>query len=113
MEAFSISFSAEDVSLMNGSNYFVPDVLLIKAWYVSTYCKENIHRHHLKQTVTCNHLITETKYDVEIVLLDERTIKQTKHYTYETSYYLNGKLKANVLSTYLEEVPHAVSNFSR
>lgn len=110
VETLAISFSREDVTSMNGLGEHVPDVLLIKAWYASEYYLTRKESQHVKQLITRNEVVTNKTYQVVIKLIDERTIKHVDQFTYELNYFLDGVLKATVISTYLEEVPHAISN---
>lgn len=110
LETIAIRFSRKDVQAMNGKDYKVPDVLLIKPWYISKCHQERKRCQHIKQLITQNQLEVEKTYDVKIKMIDQRTIKQTYQYTYELNYYYEDVLKATVISTYLEEVSHAVSN---
>ncbi|WP_414044267.1 hypothetical protein ACMGE9_05675 [Macrococcus sp. EM39E] len=110
METLVISFSSKDVVSVNGLDERVPDVLLIKAWYASVHNVKRKDSHHAKQLIARNEVVTNKEYCVEIKLIDERTIKHFDQYTYEMSYFLEGVLKATVISTYLEEVSYAVSN---
>lgn len=108
LETLTVSFSDEDVELIGGKGQRVPDVLLIKAWLISNYSKLRKDHYHAKQLISCNEVITDTEYQVEIKLIDQRRIRQVEQYTYELNYYNQHVLKATVVSTYLEEVSHAV-----
>ncbi|RAI81221.1 hypothetical protein BFS35_006540 [Macrococcoides goetzii] len=110
METIVMRFSRKDVEIMNGKDFRVPDVLLIKPWYISKYHQERKSCQHIKQLITQNQLEAEKTYAVKIKLIDQRTIKYVDQYTYELNYYFEDVLKATVISTYIEEVSHAVSN---
>ncbi|MGK0554724.1 hypothetical protein ROU88_06295 [Macrococcus capreoli] len=110
METLSICFSKEETSLLNGNHNNVPDVLLIKAWYQSQYFKQSQLMKHVKQFITHNEIVVDTVYRVVIQLIDQRTIKHYEQYTYEMHFYLNNAMKATVISTYSDEVAHAISN---
>ncbi len=110
LETIATRFSRKDVELMNGKDFRVPDVLLIKPWYVSRFHQERKSCQHIKQLITQNQLEVEKMYEVKIKLIDQRTIKHVNQYTYELNYYYDDVLKATVISTYIEEVSHAVSN---
>lgn len=105
-----IRFTEEDLLIGSNGNYEVPDVLLIKPWFESNFYTSRNKSKHVKQLVTRNQLELNQDYEVNIQLMDYRIIKQSEQYTYEMTFYLNGVLKATVISTYLEEVSHAISN---
>lgn len=106
-----MSFSKEDMILMNVTDEYVPDVLLNKAWYQSEASRMRKDCALAKQVITRNEVLPGVEYTVEIRLMDQRVIKYVEHYTYELNYFLDGTLKATVISTYLEEVPYAIPHY--